>query len=105
MNDLSKVKFEYTGDVVRSQELKKIGIQRLGNLIKDMEFQKLKQDRREFRFEDGTIITCLHVFGLSYIEIFSPIYKEEEEEKKEERIEEHFGKGAETDDDDIVPVD
>ena len=98
MNDLSKVKFEYTGDAVRSQELKKIGIQRLGNLIKDMEFQKLKQDRRELRFEDGTIITCLHVFGLSYIEIFSPIYKEEEE-KKEERIEEHFEKRAETDDD------
>ena len=89
MNDLSKVKFKYTGDVVRSQELKRIGIQRLDILIKDMEFQKLKQDRRKFRFEDGTIITCLHVFGLSYIEIFSPIYKEE---KKEERIEEHYKK-------------
>ena len=91
MNDLSKVKFKYTGDVVRSQELKKIGTQKLDILIKDMEFQKLKQNRREFRLEDGTIITCLHVFGLSYIEIFSPIYKEE---KKEERIKEHFGKWA-----------
>ena len=91
MNDLSKVKFKYTGDVIRSQELRKIGIQRLDILIKDMEFQKLKQGRREFRLEDGTIITCLHVFGLSYIEIFSPIYGEE---KKEERIEEHFGKWA-----------
>ena len=47
MNDLSKVKFKYTGDVVRSQELKKIGVQKLDILIKDMEFQKLKQDRRE----------------------------------------------------------
>ena len=91
MNDLSKVKFKYTGDVIRSQGMKKIGIQRLDILIKDMEFQKLKQGRREFRLEDGTIITCLHVFGLSYIEIFSPIYKEE---KKEERIKEHFGKWA-----------
>jgi len=91
VNNLSKVKFKYTGDVVRSRELKKMGIQKLNILIKDMEFQKLKQNRREFRLEDGTIITCLHVFGLSYIEIFSPIYKEE---KKEERIKEHFGKWA-----------
>ena len=47
MNDLSKVKFKYTGDVVRSRELKKMGIQKLNILIKDMEFQKLKQNRRE----------------------------------------------------------
>jgi len=93
MNDLSKVNFKYTGDVVHSQELKRIGIQRLDILIRDMEFQKLKQDRRKFRLEDGTIITCLHVFGLSYIEIFSPIYKEEKKEKKKEEIEKRFEMG------------
>lgn len=67
------IKYIPSGDKFKASQLWGEGRHQLSILKNAMGFQKLQQDQRVVRFEDGTIIKCLSCFTQDVVEIFVPL--------------------------------
>jgi hypothetical protein len=76
------VNFRFHGDEEKAKGLRYFGTKLLATLHNSMKFNDLKQGRIERCLEDGSMVVCRSIFGVSVIDLFSPVFAAVGKEKK-----------------------